>query len=198
MLGGIVRGKRTSLRPPREDDLLAISRWCADLRVRRAHEAGSWDQPAMLATWKERLAEASKDREVVLWAIESDGVLVGSAAVGFSGAPVAEIVDVRHLTIDPARWRQGLGWDAALAMHRWIFDLAHVRIAAVRLPADAAGALRFAERLGYATFAHGHRAYWHDGGHVDELRLRMELATWDERFGASEREYEPVGPELEA
>ncbi|HET8569049.1 MAG TPA: GNAT family protein [Candidatus Limnocylindria bacterium] len=198
MLGGIVRGRRVSLRPMRDDDLPGVSRWSADLRVRRAHSAGYWAEPATLATWKERLAEASKDHRSVLWAIESDGALVGSAAVGMPDPAFSDIVDVRHLTIDPERWRRGLGWDAALTVHRWIFDIAHVRIAATRVPADAAGALRIAERLGYTTFARGRRAYWHDGAHVDETRLRMELATWDERFGESERDYEALGPEAEA
>src|SRR4030081_1118652 len=52
-LGGIIRGKRTTLRIPTEEDLPAYSRWMADLRVRRISPV--WHEPAMPATWKERL-----------------------------------------------------------------------------------------------------------------------------------------------
>ncbi len=48
MLGGIVRGKLTTLRVPREDDLPLLNAWMADLRVRRGGQL--WDEPATIAT----------------------------------------------------------------------------------------------------------------------------------------------------
>lgn len=199
MLGGIVRGKRATLRVPTEDDLPHIARWCADMRVRRFGEHAYWDQPATAKTWKERLDEASKDKESVLWAIEADGACVGSCLVRGGHAFGGDILDIGHFTIDPDRWGAGLGYDAALALHRWIFDIAHLRIVSAIVTTDNARALRVTERLGYVRYALGHRAHYRDGAYVDVARLRMELATWDERFGASEREYPvPLGEELEA
>jgi len=196
VLGGVVRGKTTTLRTPVEADLPTIAAWMADLRVRRS--AAVWGEPATAATWKERLAEQAKDRESALWSIEAAGRLVGLTRISY-GWPrgMSQSVDVTHLLIDPAEWRRGLGFDAALALHRYVFDYLHVQRTEVALRADNAAALRIAERLGYREYAHGHAVHWRDGGYVDELRLRMDLASWDERFGASEREYEPFAPEAE-
>ena len=201
MLGGIVRGKRTLLRVPAEADLDGIAGWAADMRVRGALTHAYWDEPAMLATWKERLAKQSEDKSSILWAIEADGALVGSCRVDFPTEPGSfgdGGIGITHLTIDPERWRQGLGWDAALTLHRWIFDIVHARSSATTLAAHNAGAIRIAERLGYETYALGHAAHYGDGRYVDELQQRMELSTWDERWGATEREYPvPLGDELE-
>ena len=64
-LGGVIRGKRTTLRTPTEDDLAAYSRWMADMRVR--HASPIWHEPAMPVTWKERLKEQAKEQRAVLW-----------------------------------------------------------------------------------------------------------------------------------
>lgn len=202
MLGGIVRGRRTTLRVPVEADLAGIAAWAADLRVRGALSHAYWDEPAMPATWKERLAKQSEDKGSVLWAVEAEGTLAGSCRVeyptdpgAFGGAGIA----ISHFTIDPDRWRSGLGWDAALTLHRWIFDIVHARFAATTIAAHNAAALRIAERLGYTVYATGRAVKYGDGRYVDEHQLRMELETWDERWGAIEREYPvPLGDELEA
>ena len=189
-LGGIVKGKRTTLRAPTEDDLGAIARWMADMRVR--HLARVWHEPAMPATWKERLTDMTKEKERVLWSIEAGGVLVGMTIAGFGWEPHRDGARVQQFVIDPQHWRHGYGMDAAVALHRFFFDYSDLRRALVTISADNAGALRIAERLGYVTYGHKHEVHYRDGGYVDELELLLDRATWDERF-ANEREYEPLG-----
>jgi RimJ/RimL family protein N-acetyltransferase len=189
-LGGIVRGKRTSLRTPVEDDLAAYSAWMADLRVRRAGRI--WHEPAMSATWKERLKEQAKDQRVVLWSIETEGRLIGLARArlgGIEGPPGAHL---QHLIIDPEEWRKGYGWDAALALHRYFFDYLDLQRAGTELRADNSAALRIAEKLGYTEFGRGHEVYYRDGAYVDESWLLIQRATWNERWAQSEREYLPL------
>ncbi len=204
VLGGIVRGKRTALRVPTEADLAGIARWAADLRVRGALTHGHWEEPAMLATWKERLAKQSEDKASVLWAIEAEGALAGLCRVGLPSDPVGAAyaeggIDVTHFTIDPERWGGGLGWDAALTLHRWIFDIVHARRSTAVIAAHNTAALRLAERLGYEIYARGTDAHYGDGRYVDGLQLHMALKTWDERWGPTEREYPvPLGEELES
>lgn len=197
-----MRGRRTMLRVPVEADLAGIAAWAADLRVRGALSHAYWDEPAMPATWKERLAKQSEDKGSVLWAIEADGALVGSCRVDYPTDPGAfggAGIGITHFTIDPDRWRSGLGWDAALTLHRWIFDIVHARFAATMIAAHNTAALRIAERLGHTIYATGRAVKYGDGRYVDEHQLRMELGTWDERWGATEREYPvPLGEELEA
>ncbi len=185
MLGGIVRGKTTTLRPPTEADLVAVSAWLADMRVRRGGQM--WAEPASTATWKDRLKEAAKDERTILWIVEADGRASGLARVELEReAPLAEI---QHLVIDPDLWGRGSGSDAALTLHRFLFDYLDRRGCVADLPADNERALRIAAKLGYREFGRGHDVYYRDGAYSDQVSLRLDRATWDERWGATEREY---------
>jgi RimJ/RimL family protein N-acetyltransferase len=190
-LGGVIRGKRTTLRTPTEDDLPAYSRWTADMRVRRA--AGVWHEPAMPATWKERLKEQAKEQRVVLWSIETDGRLIGLARARLGGLEGPPAAYVQHFMLDPEEWRKGYGWDAALALHRYFYDYLDLKRSGFELRADNVAAVRIAEKLGYTEFGRGHQVHYRDGAYVDEVWLVMQREAWDERFGKTEREYVPFG-----
>ena len=191
-LGGIIRGKRTTLRTPVEDDLPAYSRWMADMRVRRAGPI--WHEPAMPATWKERLKEQAKDQRAVLWSIEAEGRLIGLLRARIGGVESPPAAHLQHFMIDPDEWRKGYGWDAALALHRYFFDYLDLKRSGTELRTDNAPALRIAEKLGYTEFGRGHQVHYRAGSYVDESFILMERAVWDERFGKTEREYAPLGP----
>jgi len=186
-LGGTIRGKKTTLRLPVEADLETYNRWMAELRVRHAHRV--WHEPAMPATWKERFKEIAKDKQNVLWSIDAAGKLVGFA-VGHVWS-MGNGFDLNHFLIDPEEWRKGYGSDSALALHRYLFDYLDLRLVTVDLRADNAAGIRIAERLGYAEYARGHQVHYRDGAYVDEIKLRMDKATWQERWSA-EREYPPL------
>jgi RimJ/RimL family protein N-acetyltransferase len=189
-LGGIVKGKRTVLRTPVEADLAAYNQWMADLRVR--HLGRPWQEPAMPATWKERLTEENKEKNGALWSIDADGVLVGLARVGFGWEPHRDGAHISSFVIDPDRWRKGYGYDGALALHRFLFDYTDLRRVTVNFSVESTGAARIAERLGYTEFARKHAAHYRDGAYVDEAEYVLFHEKWNERFGA-EREYAPLG-----
>ena len=191
-LGGTIRGKKTTLRLPAESDLETYDRWMADMRVRRAH--GVWHEPAMPATWKERFKETAKEKMDVLWSIDGDAGLVG-LAVGSLWSLTQPGFTLRQLLIDPDEWRRGYGFDAALALHRYLFDYLDLPRVGVELRADNLAALRIADRLGYVEYARGHEVHYHDGGYVDEIQLFMGADAWRERWGATEREYQPLAPD---
>lgn len=190
-LGGVIRGKHTTLRTPTEDDLAAYSRWMADMRVRRAGRI--WHEPAMPSTWKERLKEQAKEQRAVLWSIETEGRLIGLVRARVGGLESPPAANLQHFIIDPDEWRKGYGWDAALALHRYFFDYLDLKRSGTELRADNVAALRIAEKLGYTEFARGHDVYYRDGRYVDESWILMERSAWDERFGKTEREYVPFG-----
>ena len=190
-LGGIIRGKRTTLRTPTEDDLAHYSRWMADMRVRRAGRI--WHEPAMPATWKERLKEQAKEQRAVLWSIETEGRLIGLVRARVGGLESPPAANLQHFIIDPDEWHQGYGWDAALALHRYFFDYLDLKRSGTELRADNVAGLRIAEKLGYTEFARGHDVYYRHGSYVDESWILMERSVWDERFGKTEREYAPLG-----
>ena len=190
-LGGIVKGKKTTLRPPAEADLVAYARWMADMRVR--HLSRVWHEPAMPATWKERFEEATKDKSSAFWSIDADGALVGMVRVVFGWEPHRDGANVTDLFIDPEHWRKGHATDAMLALHRYLFDYSDLRRVASAYRGDNLAARKIGERLGYAEFAHGHEAHYRDGAYVDQVWVNMDRGTWDERWGKTEREYEPMG-----
>ena len=187
-LGGTIRGKTTTLRLPVEADLDAYNRWMADMRVRRAHTV--WHEPAMPATWKDRFKEMAKDKMAVAWSIDAGDRLVGLAGGSFWSTTQLGF-SLRHFLIDPDEWRKGFGFDAALALHRYLFDYLDLPRAGVEIRADNAAALRIADRLWYVEYARGHEVYYRDGAYVDEVQLFMELKIWNERW-STEREYAPV------
>jgi RimJ/RimL family protein N-acetyltransferase len=186
-LGGTIRGKTTTLRLPVEGDLETYNAWMADMRLRRAHRV--WHEPAMPATWKERFKEIAKDKQTVLWSIDAGPKLVGFALGRLW--TMRNGFDVHHFVIDPEEWRKGYGSDAALALHRYFFDYLDLRLVTTELRADNAAALGIADRLGYIEFARGHEVHYRDGAYVDELKLRMDKESWQERWSA-EREYPPL------
>jgi len=185
-LGGTIRGKMTTLRLPVEADLETFNRWMADTRVRRAHSV--WQEPAMPATWKERLKETAKDKMDVLWSIDTADRLIGLVFGSFWSVTQLGFA-VRQLVIDPDDWRRGYGFDAALALHRYLFDYLDIPRVGVEIRADNLAAVRIAERLGYVEYARGHEVHYRDGAYVDEIQLFMDKNAWDERWGATEREY---------
>ncbi|HUQ42217.1 MAG TPA: GNAT family protein [Candidatus Limnocylindrales bacterium] len=185
-----MRGRKTVLRAPTEADLVPIARWMADMRIRDLTSV--WHEPAMPATWKERFAEQTKDKSNVLWAIDADGKLVGMVRAGFGWEPHRDNAHIDQFIVDPDHWRHGFGLDAAIALHRYFFDYLDLRRVAVRIAADAVGAKRIAEKLGYAEYARQHESRFRDGAYVDEIDLLLERPSWEERY-ASEREYQPLG-----
>jgi RimJ/RimL family protein N-acetyltransferase len=187
-LGGTIRGKRTTLRLPIEADLDAYNRWMADMRARRAHSV--WHEPAMPATWKDRFKETAKDKMSVLWAIDADDRLIGFAAGNF-WSPTQPGFTLRQFLIDPDVWHKGFGFDAALALHRYLFDYLNLPRCGAEVRADNAAARRIADRLGYEEYARGHEVYYRDGAYVDEIQLFMDLDIWNQRW-ATEREYAPL------
>ena len=192
MLGGIVRGKSVTLRTPTEADLPLVNAWMADMRVRRGGHL--WDEPAALETWKERYKEAAKAERTALWTIAEGGRAVGLTQVEFWHEPRAG-ASLRFFIVDPDVWRRGLGSDAAIALHRYLFDYLDLKVVAIELPADNAGGVRIAERLGYKTFGQGHDVYYRDGAYADRLEMRLDRAVWDERW-SGEREYAPLATDV--
>lgn len=193
MLGGIVRGKSVTLRTPTEADLAFVNAWMADMRVRRGGH--KWDEPAALETWKERLKEAAKDPLKVLWVIEAEGVAIGMVQISHGwSAPWTEQADIPFFLLGSEHWGRGYGWDAALALHRYLFDYLDLRWSALSLPADNPAAVRIAEKLGYREFGRGHEVYWRDGAYADRIELRFDKEVWRERW-EWEREYAPLSPE---
>lgn len=193
MLGGIVQGKLATLRTPGDEDLAFVNALMADLRVRR--EGHLWGEPATPEVWRERLRSTAKSEREIAWIVDSGGRPAGVVRVE-TGHEEPRHVDVVQLAIDPALWGRGLGSDAAIALHRYLFDYLDKRGCAADLAADNERGLRLAAKLGYLEFGRGHEVYFRDGAYADQVWLRCDREEWDRRF-PSEREYAPLREGIE-
>ena len=184
-LGGTIRGTKTTLRMPVEGDLVAYNRWMADLRLR--HATRLWHEPAMPATWKERFTEQWKGENSVLWSIDSGGALAGLIRFEF-GWNERNYGWIDQFVIDPDQWHRGIASDAAVALHRYLFDYLDLRRVNTTIRADNLAGAKLGARLGYTEFARGSEVFYRNGGYTGEIWLLCERAAWDERF-PKEREY---------
>jgi RimJ/RimL family protein N-acetyltransferase len=83
-----------------------------------------------------------------------------------------------------------------LSLHRYVFDYRDFRWTACEMPADNVAGLRIAEKLGFREFGRGHDVYYRDATYTDQISLRFDRATWEERWGRTEREYAPLPEEV--
>ena len=164
-----MRGKRTVLRTPVEDDLASYSRWMADLRVRHASQI--WHEPAMPATWKERLKEQARAR--VCLVDRARDALGRLGACRISMAPPRE---PPALLLDPEVAQGPAGRGARPSP--LFFDYLD-RNAGRRLRADQVAALRIAEKTA-TTFSSRATIPYRERCIRD--RSAVMLRRWDELF----------------
>ena len=78
MFGPLIQGTLVRLRPPRDEEVDAIARWFDDLEVTRFLELR---HPPSVAMEKEFLDRTARDPNVVWWAVEYEGALVGGTGI---------------------------------------------------------------------------------------------------------------------
>jgi len=165
MTGGELRGERVLLRPVRETDadrfekILAepdVSRWWGVHDVKRIRE------------------ELIEPEDVVVYAIEVDGELVGAVQYGEETTP-----DYRHANVDiflaSDSQGKGLGSEAIRVLARHLFDeRGHHRLTIDPAAANER-AIRAYERVGFRPvgvmreYERGDDGAWHDGLLMDLL-----------------------------
>jgi aminoglycoside 6'-N-acetyltransferase len=130
-------------------------------------------EPAVSSRWGEHDAESVREEliepeDVVVYAIEADGELVGAIQYGEETDP-----DYRHANVDiflaTERHGQGLGSEAIRVLARHLFDdLGHHRLT-IDPAADNERAIRAYERVGFRPigvmreYERADDGTWHDG-----------------------------------
>jgi aminoglycoside 6'-N-acetyltransferase len=161
-------GERVRLVPAASEHISAFAAVLADPTVARW-----WTAPDPEA--EARLIVAPEDDHVVVWAIESDGVVVGIIQASEEADP-----GYRHASVDlslaaDAQGR-GLGPDAIRTVIRWLIDVrGHHRIT---IDPSAANdrAIRAYAKVGFRpvgvmrAYERGSDGTWHDGLLMDLLR----------------------------
>lgn len=180
MLGGTVRGKRTTLRTTTEADLADHLRWHADASLTE------WmtrrPRPQTLDQRKEWLKETAKDSGTVHWEINEGEAHVGYCAATFVWPPLARGWWINDLFLEPGAQARGLAVDAARALHRYLIDYLDLEQGDVWLYRDDAGARAVFEALGYREYAHGHDVFYRSGRWWDDWRGCLTADEFRTRF----------------
>jgi aminoglycoside 6'-N-acetyltransferase len=165
-----LKGERVTLRPVREtdaerfDEILrepAVSRWWGEHDARRVRE------------------ELIEPEDVVVYAIEADGEVIGSIQYYEETTP-----DYRHANVDlfvtTARQGQGLGPEAIRLLARYLFEeRGHHRLT-IDPAAENERAIRAYQRVGFRPvgvmreYERGADGTWHDGLLMDLLARELQ------------------------
>ena len=78
MYGPVIVGKLLRLRPPKPEEAAEITTWFEDLEVTQFLKLGF---PPSLDMEKEFLDRAARDPDMVWWAVEHEGALVGGTSI---------------------------------------------------------------------------------------------------------------------
>ncbi len=167
----ILRGERTLLRAPRAEDADRLEEILREPAVARWW--GGYDVDA-----KRIVQEILEDREVVSYAVDANGELVGLIQYQEEHDP-----DYRHASIDiflaTASHGQGLGSEALQLLARYLFDeRGHHRLTIDPAAANRR-AIRAYERVGFRPvgvmreYERGPDGTWHDGLLMDLLAREL-------------------------
>jgi len=100
MYGPVIQGKLVKLRPPTPEDAVAMASWFEDLEVTRFIKLRF---PPSVEAEKEFLERVARDENIVFWAVEHEGKLVGGTSIG---------------SID---WKHGFGTTGTVIGHKTVW-----------------------------------------------------------------------------
>jgi L-amino acid N-acyltransferase YncA len=182
MLGGVVRGRRATLRVTTETDLADHVAWHADFETTKWLPRRPW--PHSLEQRGEWLKETAKDRTLIHWELEASGAHVGYCAARLEWAPMSESWSVDSLFLAPAARELELGEDVMAALHRYLVDYLGLAYGEMWLYRDDPFGRRLAESVGYTEFAHGRDVFYREGRYWDDWRGLLRADVFRERFPA--------------
>lgn len=186
-----MRGKRVALRTTSADDLTDHLRWHAD------PELTKWmaerPRPGSLEQRKEWLKEMAKDRGAIHWEIARDDAHVGYCSIRLVWPPMAKAWWIHSFFLAPQARGQGLGREAARALHRYLVDYLGLEFGDVWLYRDDAAGRGLSAALGYAEYSHGHEVFYREGRWWDDWRAILRAEDFRSRF-PEEIEYAETEP----
>lgn len=176
----LLTGDRVRLSALEEEDAQALRGWYRDAEFMRLYDA-QLAKPQSLAALQQRIREgAESDRELFL-AIRglADDDLVGLA--GFDGILWHIGVAGMSLAIDPQRWGQGLGSEAARLLLRYGFDELNLHRIQLTVFAYNQRALRLYTGLGFREEGRYREFILRDGQRYDMVLMGLLAHEWRER-----------------
>jgi len=177
MYGPVIRGKLVVLRPPVSEEASAMITWFDDLEVTRFIKLR---HPPSIDAEKEFLDRTAKDPDMVFWAVEHEGRLVGGTSI--------VRIDWKHghgttgtLIGDKTAWGKGLATELMQLRAEYAFTQLPLRaLRSGYLEGNVASA-RAQKAAGYKEVGRWHDDHFIDGKWTDHILTELRREDWEKQ-----------------
>lgn len=175
MFGPVIVGKLVRLRPPRPEDVADFATWFEDMEVTRFLKLRN---PPSADMEKEFFDRVARDPNVIFWAIEHQGRLVGGTSIGAidwkSGHGTTGTV-----IADKSVWGRGLGRELMQLRAEYAFMQTPLRtLRSGYLEGNVASA-RAQRSAGYREVGRWHGDRFIDGEWRDHVLTELLREDWE-------------------
>jgi RimJ/RimL family protein N-acetyltransferase len=175
MYGPVLEGKLVRLRPPRPEDLAAITTWFDDLEVTRFILLRN---PPSSEMEKEFLDRMARDQDTVYWIVEHEGRAVGGTSIG--------AIDWKNgfgttgtVIADKTVWGRGLGREVMQLRAAYAFTQLPLRKLKSGYFEGNEASARAQKAAGYKEVGRWHGDRFIDGRWVDHVLTELTREYWE-------------------
>ncbi|MBI2774225.1 MAG: GNAT family N-acetyltransferase [Chloroflexi bacterium] len=175
MFGPVIKGKKVTLRPPKEGDAALFIEWFADTEVTR-YLATVF--PLSLEGEQAALTRLGESKDDVWWVIEAEG-----RSIGASGIHRIDWIDSHAITGtvigDKSAWRKGYGSESMALRTAYAFrqlNLHKLKSGAFMENEPSKRALR---KAGYREVGVSREDFWRDGAWHDHWECELLRSDWE-------------------
>ena len=175
MYGPVIEGKLVRLRPPRPDEASALAAWFEDMEVTRFLKLR---HPPSVEMEKEFLDRTARDPNVIWWAVEHEGRLIGGTGIhaidwangfGTTGTVLA----------DKSVWGKGLGRELMQLRAEYAFMQTALRTLRSGYIEGNTASARAQKSAGYKEIGRWHDDQFVDGKWLDHLLTELRREDWE-------------------
>jgi RimJ/RimL family protein N-acetyltransferase len=175
MYGPVIGGKLVRLRPPRPEEAAQFASWFEDMEVTRFLKLR---YPPTAEAEKEFMEKLGRDPDVIWWAIEHEGSVVGGTSI--------VRIDWKHghgttgtVLADKSVWGRGLGREVMQLRADYAFTQTPLRaLRSGYLEGNVASA-RAQKSAGYKEVGRWHDDAFVDGKWVDHILTELRREDWE-------------------
>lgn len=175
MYGPVIDGKLLRLRPPRPDEVASIAAWFEDMEVTRFLNLR---HPPSVEAEKEFIEKTARDPNVIWWAVEHDGRLVGGTGI--------LAIDWKHgfgttgtVLADRTVWGKGLGRELMRLRAQYAFTQTPLRALRSGYLEGNVASGRAQKSAGYKEVGRWHGDAFVDGKWVDHILTELLRTDWE-------------------
>ena len=175
MYGPIIQGTLLRLRPPRDEEAAELSTWFEDMEVTRFMKLR---HPPSVEMEKEFLARTARDPDVIWWAVEHEGRLVGGTGI--------HAIDWKHgfgttgtVLADKSIWGRGVARELMRLRAEYAFTQTPLRALRSGYIEGNEASARAQRSAGYKEVGRWHDDAFVDGKWLDHILTELMREDWE-------------------